>query len=268
MADTIDDVVEAHPPNQAAGNKQNEKNIQHKSTLESFIGEFTDAARAGINMTIALAAPIAGYALTGNAGVLATSAAYVAGTKGKKSSKTIRRESLSGAIFGTFAHYTTLPLRYFGKIGKMIYMIPWVFGANAFYMAEDHLIKEKSPKGLYKKFKENYLNVCKKAFTLPAPLNILAAMFLPQQYMVAAIGVSSFLFRRFVAGGKGEEQTDKTPYVVAASNALGRGLKNTFYAGGAILDGFVDYTRNMYKSAPKPAAPAAPATPAPAGAHL
>jgi len=31
----------------------------------------------------------------------------------------------------------------------------WPLPANIFYMAEDHLVKEKTPKGLYKKFREN-----------------------------------------------------------------------------------------------------------------
>ena len=217
-------------------NAQQNKNGEKKpGALENTVIEFFDAIKAGINLGVAIAAPAAGYALTGNAGILAVSAAYVAATKGKKDSKTIRNESLSGALFGTFAHYTLLPLKYLGdSIKKIAYMIPWVFGANAFYMAEDHLIKEKSPKGLYKKFKENYWPIVKKAFMLPAPLNILSALFLPQQYLVAATGVTSYLFRRFVAGGKGEEQTDKRPYIVAAANVTSKFVKNSvqgFYSG-------------------------------------
>ena len=216
---------------------QQNKNEEKKpaGALENAVNELFDAIKAGINLSIGVAAPVAGYALTGNAGVLAVSAAYVAATKGKKDSKTIRNESLSGALFGTFAHYSLLPLKYLSdSIKKIAYMIPWVFGANAFYMAEDHLIKEKSPKGLYKKFKENYWPVVKKAFMLPAPLNILSALFLPQQYLVAAAGVTSYLFRRFVAGGKGEEQTDKRPYIVAAANVTSKLVKKTaqgFYSG-------------------------------------
>ena len=139
-------------------------------------------------------------------------------------------------------------------------MIPWVFGANAFYMAEDHLIKEKSPKGLYKKLKENYLNIIKKAFMLPAPLNILSALFLPQQYMVASAAVTGYLFRRFVAGGKGEEQTDKTPYYIAAPNVAKKLVRNTakgfydsIYAIGSSIS-------DLYKTKPAESIPTAPAT--------
>ena len=81
---------------------QQNKNEEKKSAspLENAVNEFFDAIKAGFNLGVGIAAPAAGYALTGNAGVLAVSAAYVAATKGKKSSKTIRNESLSGAIFG------------------------------------------------------------------------------------------------------------------------------------------------------------------------
>ena len=244
-------------------NAPQEKNENKKpaTTLESVMGEVGDL----FNLGVGIAAPAAGYLLTGNAGVLATSAAYVAGTKGKKDSKTIRNESLSGTIFGTFAHYSTLPLQYLSKIGKLAYMIPWVFGANAFYMGSDHLIKEKSPKGLYKKFKENYWSVVKKAFTLPAPLNILSAMFLPQQYMVGAIAVTSYLFRRFVAGGKVEEQTDKTPYLAATANVAKKLVKNSikgFYdAVYAIGSSISDLYKSSLRPAPQiPAQAISPAT--------
>ena len=175
-----------------------------------------------------------------------------------KDSKIIRNESLSGALFGAFAHYTTLPLRWLTNFGKIGYMIPWVFGANAFYMAGDHLIKEKSPKGLYKKFKENYLPIVKKAFMLPAPLNILSALFVPQQYMVGAIAITSYLFRRFVAGGKGEEHTDKTPYLVAAPKVAHKLVKNTIKGLSEVIYAIGSSIGDLYKT--KPAQSARPAT--------
>jgi len=251
MAETLEQKVDAP--------KQEEK--KPVSVLESVITETFDAVKSGINLGIATAAPVAGYALTGNAGVLATSAAYVAATKGKKSSKIIRNESLSGSLFGTFVHYTLLPLNYIGgAIQKVAYMIPWVFGANAFYMAEDHLIKEKSPKGLYKKFKENYFKIIKKAFMLPAPLNILSALFIPQQYLVAAAAVTGYLFRRFVAGGKGEEQTDKTPYPVAALNVSSKLARNTTKGFSEAIYAIGSSIGDLYKTSPRPAATSQPAT--------
>ena len=72
--------------------QQEKKAEKPVSVLESAIKETFDAIKTGANLGIAAAAPAAGYALTGNAGVLATSAAYIAATKGKKDSKIIRNE--------------------------------------------------------------------------------------------------------------------------------------------------------------------------------
>src|SRR3989344_4443265 len=253
-------MAEPHPEaasgNDAHAAEKGEKK-KEKGTLESFVSEAFAAMGAGVNMGIAAAAPAAGFALTGNPGVLANSASFVLGTRGSKNSKIIRNESLSGAIFGTYGHYTNLPVKYLSTIPqKLAYMIPWVFGANAFYMAEDHLIKEKSPRGLYKKFRENYLNIIKKAFMLPAPLNILAALFLPQQYMVASAAVTGYLFRRFVAGGKGEEQTDKTPYLTAAPNVAYKLIRNTTKGLYDAVYALGSSVNDLYKSSPKLSAPA------------
>lgn len=232
---------------------QEEKKEENKpvSLLESVLSEAVDAAKATANLSLSIAAPAAGYALTGNPGVLATSASFVAATKGKKDSKTIRNESLSGALFGTFAHYVLSPLKYLTNIGKVAYMNLFPFAANSFYMAEEHLIKNKSPKGLYAKFKETYWLNIKKTFKSVVPLNIFSALFLPQQYMVAAIAVASFLYRRFVAGGKGEEHTDKTPYLVAGSNALCKLFKNTYRTFYDTIYGIGSSLNNLYKTAPK-----------------
>lgn len=252
-------MAEESPLEKAAKTAPEEEKKEEKkpqSLLESVINECTDAIKAGANLGIAAAAPAAGFALTGNLGVVATSAAYVAGTKGKKDSKTIRNESLSGAIFGTFAHYTLAPLKYLGNLGKIVYMGIWPFAANSFYMAEDHLIKEKSPKGLYKKFKEKFWDINKKAYKSVVPLNIAAALLLPQQFMVASIAVASYIFRRFVAGGEGKEHEDKRPYYVAASSAIGRGLSNLFWAPLRATEAIGSALKDLYSRAPKPEAKA------------
>ena len=99
---------------QKVNDSQNEKEEKKKpvSTLESVIGEIGDL----FNLGIGLAAPAAGYALTGNAGVPVVSAAYIAGSEGNLTSKKIRDESLSGAIWGTFLNYFTSPLKYLTKL--------------------------------------------------------------------------------------------------------------------------------------------------------
>src|SRR3989338_5648309 len=127
----------SHPPAEAdhdAGenDKENAKDAkQQKGTLESIIDECIGVVKAGFNLGIAAAAPVAGYSLTGNPGVFANSASFVLGTRGRKDSKVIRNESLSGAILGTYGHYSNLPVKYMdSKLQKLAYMIPWVFGAN------------------------------------------------------------------------------------------------------------------------------------------
>ena len=151
---------------------------------------------------------------------------------------------------GTFGHYTLGALKYLTNIGKVAYMVPWVFMANAFYLVQDHLIKNKSPIGLYKKFKEDYFTNIKKAFKSSALINIASALFLPQQYMVAAVALATYVFRRFVVGAKGEEETDKRSYFAAGATAIGKLFKNTMngvneigYAIGNSLRKPV-YTRN------------------------
>jgi len=136
---------------------------------------------------------------------------------------------LSGAIFGTIAHNATLPLIYLTNLGKAAYMALFPFFGNAAYMAEDHLVKNLSPTGLSKKFKENYWPNVKKSLYTTGPIMAAASLLLPQQFMVTAIAVANYVFRKFVVGGKGEEQTDKTPYLAATSNVVGKLAKTVFY---------------------------------------
>ena len=235
------------------------------SVLESVINETFDAIKAGTNLGIAAVAPAAGYALTGNAGVVAASAAFVAGTRGKKDSKTIRNESLSGALFGTIAHYATLPLRYLTNLGKAAYMALFPFFGNAAYMAGDHLVKNRSPTGLSKKFKENYWSNVKKSLYTTGPIMAAASLLLPQQFMVTAIAVANYVYRKFVVGGKGEEQTDKTPYLVAAANVTAKLARNSiggFYKGLYDVGKSIGDAIGSYKSSPAPSQPATAGAPA------
>ena len=250
---------------------QNEKEEKKKpvSTLESVIGEIGDL----FNLGIGLAAPAAGYALTGNAGVPVVSAAYIAGSEGNLTSKKIRDESLSGAIWGTFLNYFTSPLKYLTKLGKTAYMTMLPFIANSVIPTTNYLIENKSPKGLFEKLRKNYWPNVKKTFKAIWPLNLLSALFFSQPaYIVGAIGLANYLYRKFVVSKKEEEgkEIDKTPYLVAASNVsyklarnTTKGLFDAVYAIGSSLG-------DLYKTSPKSTVPkqeSAPAHPEPAGAH-
>jgi hypothetical protein len=94
--------------------------------------------------------------------------------------------------------------------------------------------------------------------------------------MVGAVAVASYLFRRFVAGGKGEEQTDKTPYLVAAANVTAKFARNTlggFYGGVYDIGKSIGDAIGSYKpsapatSQPSPARPIPSPTQALAPAH-
>lgn len=238
-----------------------EKNEDKKSvsTIDSVIGEFGDL----FNLGVGVAAPAAGYALTGNAGVPVVSAAFVAGSGGNLTSKKIRNESLVGTIWGTILHYFTLPLKYMSNFGKAAYAALLPFASNSICPTADHLINNKSPKGLYEKLKKNYWPNVKKTFKTIWPLNLLATLFLSQPaYIVGAIGVANYLFRKYVIGGKGEEEKDKTPYSAAAANVSYKLAKTAV----SPLHALYEIGSGLYKSAPKqavspkPAQPAEPAT--------
>ena len=200
-------------------------NAEQKANIaESVVDELGDL----VNLGIGAIAPAAGFLLTGNLGVLATSAAYVTGTKGNKDSKTVRDESLSGALFGTFAHYILSPIKYLGSMAKIAYMSTFPFTGQAFYMTEDYIIKNKSHRGFIKNFRQKYMPNVKRAIKAVFPINLMAALFLPQSYIVVATAVASYILRRYVIKDeKKEENIDKTPYPVAISNAIKKLYKNT-----------------------------------------
>lgn len=216
----IDNVVNSH---QAVSPNEKKEEPKKISTLESVVGEFGDL----FNLSIGIGAPAAAYALTGNAGVPVVSAAFIAGSGGTLTSKKFRDESLIGTLWGTILHYFTLPVKYMSNLAKGAYVALLPFMSNSIVPTTDHLLKNKSPKGLYEKLKKNYLPNVKKTFKTIWPLNLISTLFFTQQaYIVGAIGVANYLFRKFIIGGA-EEPTDKTPYHVAAPNVAYKLVRNT-----------------------------------------
>ena len=247
MAETLEQKVDV---------PQGKNEKKPATTLESFVGELGDLFNLGIGM----AAPAAAYALTGNAGVPVVSAAFVAGSDGNLTSKKIRNESLVGTIWGTMLHYFTLPVKYMSSLGKAAYVALLPFASNSIVPASDHLLNNKSPRGLYEKLSKNYWQNVKKTFKTVWPLNLLAALFLSQPaYIVGAIGVANYLFRKFVIGGKAES-TDKTPYYVAAPTVAAKLAKNTTKGLSEAIYAIGSSIGDLYNASPRPAAPAQPAT--------
>ncbi len=216
--------------------------------LNSFADELGDL----VNLSIGAAAPSAAYALTQNPGVTATSASFVAATKGRKDSVIIRNESISGAVYGAFTHYSLAALKYLSNAAKVAYMVPWVFAANAFYLIQDHLVKNRTFTGLYNKFRETYIPNIRKAFKSAALMNIFSAIFVPQQYVVFAVAAATYVFRRFVAGGKIIDYDDKMPYTYAVSNVISKLFRN---AGKGLYESaaaFGNTLSDLYKYNSKP----------------
>lgn len=233
---------------------QEKKEEKKVSTLESVVSELGDL----FNFGIGIGAPAAAYALTGNAGVPVISAAFVAGSEGNLTSKKIRDESLVGTLWGTFLHYFTLPVKYMSNLAKGAYVALLPFISNSFVPTADHLLKNKSPKGLYEKLKKTYWPNVKKTFKTIWPLNLISTLFFTQQaYIVGAIGVANYLFRKFVIGGT-EKPTDKTPYHVAAPNVAYKLVRNTTKGLGEAIYAIGSSIGNLYKT--KPAAAPKPKT--------
>ena len=120
--------------------------------------------------------------------------------------------------------------------------------------------------------RKNYWQNVKKTFRKIWPLNLFAALYFTQPaFIVGAIGIANYLFRKFVIKSPEEERKDldKTPYLVAASSAAGKGFRNVFYgipqasyamvsSLGSKLD---DITNHGVKPAPNAAGPNATAAP-------
>lgn len=269
MAETIEDKANAHAP-AAAENKGHGKLAEEKSktTLESVVDELGGAIKGTFNIGLGAATPVVGYALTGNPGVFAISAGYLLGTKGKKDSKIIRDELMSGGVFGAMAHYLLLPLKKLSMIGKTIYMTVFPLAGNAAYMFEDHLVKKKTFSGMKETFK-NYGANLKRAFKSVYWIQLASALILPQSYVLGAVGLGSFVYRRFVIKAKGEEYQDKRSYPYVATGLVqklvGNTAKGMYQSIGAIASGVGDAYKSLAAGSGKPA-PAA-AHPEPAAAH-
>ena len=234
------------------------------SVLESVVNETFSAFKSGVNLGVGIAAPAAGYALTGNAGVPVVSAAFVAGSGGNLTSKKIRNESIVGTLWETMLHYFSLPLKYMSNLGKSAYVALLPFASNSIVPTADHLINNKSPKGLYEKLRKSYWPNVKKTFKTVWPLNLLSTLFFSQPaYIVGAMGVANYLFRKFIVKGTVEEQTDKTPYFAAAPSVAGKLIRNPvkgmYEAVSAIGSSLSDLYISAPAATPKPAAQPAPA---------
>ena len=192
-------------------------------------------------------------------------------TNFKRGKKTTSGEVLKSSLVGTTI---TVPAYYaFNLVNKIpLDNIAGYFGRAAawggaiapafigFYQTVDYLVRNLSFKGLGKYLKENYWSTLKKFWTRVLPFSLANIFFVPAYLQIPVAAGLQYLFTLFGAPKKGElkeeEKRDKTPYLVAASNAfykLGSNIFNLPYnIGKAVYE--------VAKS-PKQSAPAArPAT--------
>ena len=253
---TLENMVKNAPLNNE--NSPKEPPPKPKSTLNSVVGELGDL----VNLGVGVAAPAAGYALTGNVGVPVMSAAFAAASS-NLNSKNVRNESLIGAIVGSIMHYFSLPLKSMSFAAKSAYLTLTPFITNAVYPPTDHLVKNKTAKGISEKLKNYWPNV-KRTFKTSWPIAYFPSLFLPQSYVVTALGIAFYIYRKFVVGNKKEDEkdVDKTPYSAAASNVIGKLARNSVKGISDAASAMGSSLNDLYKSAPKAAAPAPAAHPA------
>lgn len=230
MAQTLEQKVDA--PQEK---KEEKKPI---GALESVINETFDLAKTTANLGIAVGLPYGADKYMSGLGARATAGAFYLASD-DKSSKSARQESIVGTAFAAFAHYTMQAISATSAYAKAALVPLWVLGANAVYMASDHIVKEKSLRGLGTKFKDHYASVTKKVLKWLAIPTYLTT-FLPGIWQVPSIAVQSYVFRKFIAPHKKEpkEVKDRTPYFSNAIKKIGSATASPFKALYEISGGF------------------------------
>ena len=153
------------------------------------------------------------------------------------------------------------PLDYLAKgavWGGLMY--PAFVGA---YQPIAYLTRNRTFKGMGKYIKENYWSTLKTSWTKLLPFSLMNIFFAPSWLQIPISATLSYLFDLIGAPQKGEVpehlKRDKTPYLVATSNVLGKLGKNAFQGLYDVAYGIGAGLRNLYESAPIPSTPS-PAT--------
>ena len=287
-------MAEANELEQMAKNAQTppqEKKEEPKkvSTLEGVVNDLIYGAKTFANMGLAIGAPLAfGQAFPAmKTDAYVLSGAQVAGdatTARKRGEKYTSLNSLESSLQGI----ALTPLAAHPKFGifPLINKIPTddllgyitkgaVWGGVAYpiwmgaYQVADYLIKKRTFKGLGTYLKQEYWPALKKAWKTLYPISLLNIFFAPLAWQIPIGAALSYALALFGAPKKGdvpeEKKRDTTPYYVAASNALGRGLYNLFWAPLNATYALGNAARNLYDKIPAASPPQlAPATsPAP-----
>ena len=280
----IEDVAKTAAPRDANETHEKKEEKKQVGTLESVVDETThligNAAKIGAGIAIPTAFAYAVPSFKRDTAILA--GAQVASditTSYKRGKKYTAGSFLESTVLGTAM--TPILEGMFRTVNKMPLNAPIDYLAKgavwggimypafvASYQPIAYLIRNRTFKGMGKYIKENYWPALKDAWTKLLPFSLLNVFFAPSWLQIPIAATLSYLFDLFGAPQKGEVpehlKRDKTPYLVATSNVLGRlgkntakGIYDTFYGIGAGI-------RNLYDSGSKAVSSAAPATPAPA----
>ena len=264
------------------GNQEQKEKTKKIGTLESVVNESVHAAgslfKLGLAGLIPYAQATAFPHLARDTSVLAGSQiAADATTDLKKGKKYTAGNALESSLVGTVI---TAPVY---SIYNFINKIPTdtVLGVAAkagawsglaypaflgMYQFTDYIIKNRTFKGVGKYLKENYWTTLKYMWKYILPFSLANIFFVPPFLQIPVGAALQYFFALFGAPKKGEvpeeKKRDKTSYLVAASNAIGKLGYNLFYAPLKAAESLGNAMRELYKKAPAPAAPAAQAAPA------
>ena len=274
--DTSPSGNEHSSPNQDQGTEKKEEKKQI-GTLESVVNESAHATGNFVKLGLAGLIPysLASAVPSWSIDTAVQAGAQVAGdatTSRKKGKKFTATNVLEASILGTAL---TPPLEVvLGTINKIpLDSLSGYLGRAALwggvgypffvglYQFLDYTIKNRKIKGVFDYMKKEYWPALKGIYKI-LPISLLNIFFAPPYLQIPIGAALTYIFTLFGAPKrqelKEEEKRDKTPYLSAASSALGKGLKTIFYgvpqAVYAIGSGIKD---TLYRAAPKPAAPAA-----------
>ncbi len=184
----------------------------------------------------------------------------------------IAQQGIVNAVNATqYAQYADIA----GVVGRSILNVPIYFPlAILGYYIVDHLVTKRTFKGLYRDtIKPNFKKDLKNAYIwlgLPVLVN---ALLVPAALQVTGAAILTFAYKVLMSykqKSKAQQPKDTQSYFSAASNALGRGLNNLFWAPLNLAYATGTAMRNLYDKipaappqlAPTPSAPALQPAPA------
>ncbi|MDP3766258.1 MAG: hypothetical protein Q8R04_07130, partial [Nanoarchaeota archaeon] len=256
----------------ATGNQEKKKGSKKVSTLESVVNDLNYFVGNILKIGLAAGIPFAQATLLPP---VARDTAILAGAQVAADATTARKRgekyaisdlAKSSAIGTGIAGPTSLIYNLINKIpldsiggylgraaafGGIVY--PFYIGL---YQILDHTIRNMSFKGLGKYLKENYWTSLKRAWKYVFPFGLANVLFAPAYLQIPIGALLSYIVALFGAPKKGkvpeEKKRDKTPYLVAASNAF-------YKLGSSIFNLPYNIGRAVYEVAksPKQASPAA-----------